>query len=117
MTTTTTTGIRDPEKPNVWLVWPWPVEAGFCKIVRHFLTCLWPLFGDTNPARQLAYYEGYQAALLAATTDDLRGPGALEWREELLACVARCVTTHRAQVQAGREVLQVPPTAAQEWAP
>ena len=111
MTTTTnaTTGIRDPENPDRWLVWPWPAEAGFCEVVRHFLASVWPLFRDTNPARQLAYYEGYQAALLAASTDDLHGPGAMEWRDELLSCVARCVTTHREQVQADE-------TAHREWA-
>lgn len=103
MTTTSgTTGIRDPENPDVWLVWPWPVEAGFCEVVRHFLSSVWPLFGDTNPVRRLAYCEGYQAALLAATTDKLSGPGTWEWRDELLSCVARSVTTYRAQVQAGR---------------
>jgi hypothetical protein len=105
-TTTATTGIRDPKNPSVWLVWPWPVDAGFGDVVRHFLTYFWPLSGDSDPARQLAYYEGYQAALLAAPTDGVRGPGALEWRDELLACVARCVTTYRAQVQAGGTVRQ-----------
>ncbi|HEX3648969.1 MAG TPA: hypothetical protein VHV49_11110 [Pseudonocardiaceae bacterium] len=98
MTTCTTTGIREPRAPGAWLVPPWPAEAGFCAVVRHFLTSLWPLFGDSDPARQLAYYEGYQAALLAAPTGDLRGPGASEWRDELLAWVSRCVTTYREQV-------------------
>lgn len=103
MTTTNhTTGIRDPRKPDIWLVRPWPIDAGFCQVVRHFLTSFWPLFGDSNPVRQLAYYEGYQAALLAASTDDLRGPGAWEWRDELLSCVARCMTTYR--VQAGENL-------------
>ena len=106
-TTSTTTGIRDPENPDHWLVWPWPDEAGFCEVVRHFLNACWPLLGDSDPARQLAYYEGYQAALLAASTEYLHGPGAWEWRDGLLAAVARCIARYRAQVQAGqfRQVL------------
>jgi hypothetical protein len=94
MTACTTTGIDAPDRSPVG---PWPADAGFCAVVRHFLTSCWPLFGDDDPARQLAYYEGYQAALLAAPADDLRGPGASEWRDELLASVARCVTTYREQ--------------------
>lgn len=98
-TTSTTTGIRDPENPDVWLVVPWPVDAGFGEVVRHFLTSFWLLFGDTDPVRQLAYYEGYQAALLAAGTTGLHGPGALEWRDDLLTCVVRCIATYREQVR------------------
>lgn len=96
-----TSGIRDPENADVWLVRPWPVDAGFCAVVRHFLTAyVWPLRGDQNTARQLAYFEGYQAALLAASTDELRDQAGLRWRDELLGCVGDCVAQYRQEVAA-----------------
>jgi hypothetical protein len=105
------TGILDPEHPDRWLVPPWPVAARFGEVVRHFLTSCWPLFGDSHPERHRAYFVGYQAALLAAPTDNLHGPGALEWRDELLSCVARCVSAHQEQVAAARNVRQLPANA------
>lgn len=92
---TAVTGIRDPDDPDRWLVLPWPVEAGFCEVVRHFLPAHVRLLGDKNTARQLAYFEGYQAALLAASTDDLQHPTAWEWRDDLLRCTARCVAIYQ----------------------
>lgn len=104
------TGILDPVRPDRWLVPPWPVDAGFGAVVRHFLMSFpWPLSDDSHPARHQAYFADYQAALLAAPTDDLHGPGALERRDELLRCVARCVNGH--QEQAGGKVRRLPANA------
>jgi hypothetical protein len=74
------TGIPDPERPDLWLVCPWPARAGFCDVVRHFLMAyVYGLQGERSVARQLAYFEGYAAALEAAPTHDLRlrGSGVL----------------------------------------
>jgi hypothetical protein len=104
------TGILDPVRPDRWLVPPWPVDAGFGEVVQHFLTSfIWPLSNDSHPARQRAYFVGYQAALLAAPTDDLHRPGALEWRDELLRCVASCVNGQ--QEQTGGKVRHLPANA------
>jgi hypothetical protein len=90
-------GIRDPDDPDRWLVPPWPIDAGFCEMVRHFLPAHVRLLGDTRVARQVAYFEGYQAALLAAPTDDLRHPTARKGRDELLGSIAQGTATYRAK--------------------
>jgi hypothetical protein len=66
-------------------------------VVRHFLPAHVGLLGDKRTARQVAFFEGYQAALLAASTDDLRHPTAWAWRDELLGGIARCVASYRAK--------------------
>lgn len=88
----TCTGILDPDDHGRWLVRPWPVDATFGEVVRHFLPAyLYQLQGDTNTARQLAYFEGYQAALTAASTHQLSEPAGWQWRAGLLGSVGRCV--------------------------
>lgn len=78
-TASLTPGISDPERPDVWLVRPWPAGASFCEVVQHFLTAyVWRLLGDTSTARQLAYFEGYEAALAVASTHELTY--AADWR-------------------------------------
>jgi hypothetical protein len=66
-------------------------------VVRHFLPAHVGLLGDKRTARQVAFFEGYQAALLAASTDDLCHPTAWGWRDELLGWIARCVAIYRAE--------------------
>lgn len=84
-----TTGVRNPERPEWWLVRPWPPGAGFCAVVRHFLTAYFHI--DRGVAHQLAYFRGYQAALAAAPTDELTLPGDRQWHDELVSCIADCV--------------------------
>jgi hypothetical protein len=93
----TSTGIVDPDDPGRWLVCPWPVRATFCEVADHFLmTSVRRDFSETSVARRLAYYEGYQAALRAAPTDDLVHSIAWEWRDELLTCIDGRVAHYRA---------------------
>lgn len=82
-------GIRDPERPERWLVRPWPVDAGYRAVVGHFLVAYFHV--DYGASRQLAYFRGYQAALAAAPTDELTCRMDWQWRDELIHCVAQCV--------------------------
>jgi hypothetical protein len=92
---TASTGISDPDDPGRWLVRPWPVRASFCEVVHHFLMAyVWRL-EDASTVRQLAYFEGYRAALDAAPADELSHSGAWRWRDELLGCIEDCVTQYR----------------------
>lgn len=92
---TTSIGIPDPDDPGRWLVRPWPVRASFCEVVHHFLKAyVWRLEG-AGTVHQLAYFEGYQAALEAAPTNDSTRPTAGRWHDELLRCVGDCVTQFR----------------------
>src|SRR4051794_14318169 len=86
-----TAGIPDPHQPAVWLVRPWPVDADFGNLVRHFASAYlgWADTGDT--ARHVAYYEGYHAALTAAPFDEPIDAVAAQWREDMVKCIARCV--------------------------
>lgn len=96
-----TPGIPDPLDPTLWLVRPWPVDAGFCHVVRHFLTIyVGRLQGERSTARQLAYWEGYQQALKTAPTDELTGPGAGHWHDDMVRCVDDCVATFREKARA-----------------
>jgi hypothetical protein len=96
-----TPGIPDPEDPSRWLVWPWRLGAGFCDVVRHFLTVyVGSLQGDRNTARQLAYWEGYQTALTAASTDELTHAAALHWHADMVRCVGDCVAVFREKAEA-----------------
>jgi hypothetical protein len=111
---TAVTGIRDPGDLGRWLVVPWPVTAGFCEVVRHFLPAHAGLLGDKRTDRQVAFFEGYQAALLAASTDDLRHPTAWHWRDELLGCLAECVAIYRVKQaeQRAADVRRLPVAAS-----
>ena len=91
-----TPGIPDPDRPDRWLVRPWPVDTRFCGVVRHFLsTYVGWLQGERSVARQLAYWEAYQEALKSALTDELDGPGAWHWHDDLVRCVGDCVAVFR----------------------
>lgn len=93
-----TAGLRDPDDPTTWLVRPWPVNATFCEVVRHFMTAfLHRLQTKPSTAALLAYYETYQTALQEASTAELTYPVAWQWRDEMLDCVGRCVAQFRAQ--------------------
>ena len=88
-----TGGISDPGKPDLWLVPPWPVDAGFGEVVRHFMR--FHLWGDHDTAHWLAFYEGYAAGLDAAPTHDLTDALALRWADDMRDCVDRCVVAFR----------------------
>lgn len=98
-----TAGIPDPLDPARWLVRPWPANASFGGVVRHFLTVyVGRLQGEHRTARQLAYWEGYQAALKEAPTDELTGPGARHWHDDMVRCVDDCVAVFREKARAER---------------
>jgi len=65
---------------------------------------VWRLQSDTSTARQLAYFEGYQAALNAAPLHELKHSTSWQWRDDLLGCIAECIATFRAE-QAAKDVL------------
>jgi hypothetical protein len=99
MPTTTkplTAGIPDPEGREQWLVRPWPAGASFCDVVQHFqMAWYWRLWGETTPARDWAYYEGYQTALLAAPAPSMEYAATKRWYDDMLDCTARCVAIFR----------------------
>lgn len=109
-----TTGIPHPDKPGQWLVPPWPTNASFCDVVRHFLRH--HLWRDTNTAHLLAFFEGYQAALDGAPIDELRYAGHWRWFEDMRDCVDRCASfyreQHTAEIQQARGNVSVLPTTA-----
>lgn len=91
-----TAGIPDPEQRAEWLVRPWPVRASFCDVVQHFqMAWYWRLVAETTPARDWAYYEGYQAALLAAPAPSMEYAATKRWYDDMLDCTARCVAIFR----------------------
>lgn len=55
------------------------------------------LWSDPSTARQLAYFEGYQAALAAAPTHELNDAAGRHWRDDLMACVDDCVAIFRSK--------------------
>lgn len=87
------TGVLDPDGTGQWLVPPWPDGATFRELVRHFLMAYVPrLLSERSAARQLAYFESYRTALATAPTHDLTNAADLRWRDELLDCIACCIT-------------------------
>ncbi|HEX7658226.1 MAG TPA: hypothetical protein VF444_02005 [Pseudonocardiaceae bacterium] len=89
----TTNGIRDPEKPDQWLVPPLPAGSTLYVVVQHFLRC-----GRENPTdrQRNAYYEGYLDILRTAGEQiDERSVDPLSWRwyQSLCHAVSRCVET------------------------
>jgi hypothetical protein len=70
-----------------------------CTVVRHFLV-RWR--DDMAAADQLAYFEGYAAAIQAAPKHELAYPCGWRWYEDLRDCLRRCVTVLREQQQTQR---------------
>lgn len=86
-----TTGIRSADRPDWWVVPPWPENAGVHTIVRHFLR-FDPLYSFLRGKADVdAYYVGYLRALRTASTHDLGNDLAWRWYHEVQECVARCV--------------------------
>lgn len=104
-----TAGIGDPLDPKLCLVSPWPVGSSFNEVVRHFLsTYVGRLQGERSTARQLVYWEAYQAALKEAPTDGLVGPGAWHWHADMVRCVDDCVAVFREKALAeGLDITKV----------
>jgi hypothetical protein len=93
-TASSTTGVPNPDKPGWWIVPPWEAGASFCDVASHF-SRFDPWWGGASSGHRLAYYTAYLAALEAAPTSELMHAMSLEWRDELLDCIARCVANHR----------------------
>jgi hypothetical protein len=90
-----TTGVRDPENPDQWLVSPWPAQASFCDVVQHFQWAgLLRLPNDSSTARHLAFNKGFQAALAVAHTNEFEYQAQWNWRGYMLDCVDRCVNLY-----------------------
>jgi hypothetical protein len=90
------TGIPNPSVSGRWLVPPWPAHAGVSEVAGHFLRFHLRCHDKTH---ELAYYEGYAAALAEATTRHLTQPADWRWFEELRDCVARCVAACKKERQ------------------
>ena len=107
-----TTGIANPDKPGHWLVPPWPTDATFSDVVRHFLR--YTLWRNKNTAHLLAYFEGYQAALHSAPTDELPYAFYRHWCADMRDCVSRCVRIYRerraAEIQPVKRTVSTLPT-------
>jgi hypothetical protein len=88
-----TTGIPKPDEPGRWLVPPWPANASFDQIVRHFLNRT-PSSLD-NTRHQLAYWDGYRIALASAPTDRLRRDGHAWWITDMRKAVDTCAQVYR----------------------
>ncbi|GAB3449192.1 hypothetical protein [Actinophytocola sediminis] len=93
MPDTTTTGVRDPDNPDRWLVPPWPAHDDFSDIVIHFL---WhdPQWDYPSTAQLLAYFDAYRTAL-EAPTDQPANASEQRWRDDIRTLVARCAQRYR----------------------
>jgi hypothetical protein len=111
-----TTGIANPDKPGHWLVPPWPTKASFSDVVRHFMRFF--LWRSTNTAHLLAYFEGYQAALETAPTDELTYESDQRWCADLRDCIARCVRQFQemrtAEMQQAKSTVSTLPTTTEQ---
>lgn len=88
-----TTGIPNANKPDWWIVPPWPVHASLYDVVSHFL-CFSPK--DTASATEkLAYYKGYLAAMDTVPGHELKAHCDERWYEDLRDCIGRCVTIYQ----------------------
>ncbi|GDY30558.1 hypothetical protein [Gandjariella thermophila] len=86
-------GVRSVTVPDRWLVPPWPARADVCAVVGHFLI-RWP-HPSTSADDQVAYCEGYLAALEAAPEHTLTHSGHERWYNELRDCLLRWVIVYR----------------------
>jgi hypothetical protein len=87
MSTESATGVPNPDKPDHWLVPPWPATLGIRKVVGHFAD--FSMYHSDNPVHLYAYYRGYDAALEAAPTDELTRNIDWQWYEEMRGCISR----------------------------
>lgn len=87
----TTSGIRDPEDSGRWLVRPWPVRASFGEVVSHFMMAYAVKIQGGTISHQLAYFQGYLAALQNAPADEPTHPSDCRRRDEMIACIADCL--------------------------
>ena len=89
-----TMGIPYPDNHEDFLVPPWPTNASFCGVVRHFLRS--HPWGVTNTTHLLAFYEGYLRALDAAPRERATNPVHREWYVAMRESIARCVRLYSA---------------------
>lgn len=66
------------------------------------------LRSERDVARELAYFEGYQAALAAASTQALTGAAAWHWHDDMVRCVDDCVGIFREKAAAAGLAAAVP---------
>lgn len=93
MTDEPTTGISNPDRPDHWLVPPWPDDAAFSDVIRHFLR--FHPWRAASSAHLVAYFEGYAAALDAAPADEVVSEFHRRWCADMRDCVERCARGYR----------------------
>ena len=92
----TGTGVSDPEKPDRWLVAPWPTDASFDDVFDHFQQAsLTRLPTDGSTARLLAFHEGFSVALAAAPTQEWANQAHRDWRGDMQEIADRAVRLFR----------------------
>jgi hypothetical protein len=99
------TGIPHPDRPDRWLVPPWPAIATAHEVVRHFSR--FQPRGTSSARALLAFYQGYAKALTVAQIDDLRTQAAQHWFADFRRCIDDCVTSAEAEVSALQPLDQV----------
>lgn len=92
-----TPGLRNPDKRDLWLVPPWPRNASYCTVVRHFLR--WQPWNTRSARIMLVYFRAYQAALELAPAHALSDPAGLAWRAEMRSCIGWCISVYEAPRQ------------------
>ena len=104
-----TAGVRDPDDPTKWLVFPWPVDATFSEVVEHFhyqsVCTMWTLTSQPTPEQVATYYLALDAALDVASTPRLLANVDDHWIADMRTAVARCVEQYagvRTPCQPGR---------------
>jgi len=70
-------------------------------VVQHFLR--FAPKRDASPTDLLAYCEGYQAAIAAASTHELTYPAQWRWFNGLRDSIDRCVTIFQEECRTERE--------------
>jgi hypothetical protein len=83
-------GVRNPTRPQRWLVPPWEVDASIFEVIEHFMRFEPWHVTEVNTANQLAYYRGFANALHTASTGRLLGSADWKWYETVRALIVRC---------------------------
>lgn len=96
-----TKGVPNPERPEHWLVTPWPQSASYSVVVGHFLR--WHPWDTDNAEVRLRYYQALQAALEVAPTHDLIYACDRSWQQEMQRCITRCITSYQAERETQRQ--------------
>ena len=88
---TTTGGVRCTDRPDRWVVPPWPEVAGLIEIVGHFAYHDPQFCRGFSKADAQAFYAAYDRALDGASTDALTDDASRHWYLDLRRSITACL--------------------------